>query len=204
MARCQSWRHWLHAPPRGSDTAPAAASRRDSRRTPVRLIRSRVAGWSLILNSCRSPACTRARWSAATMDTSIFSLKRPSRSSNFSERAVDLESQEQRPIRTRALERGGEQAQREIADRYGLAQRGPEGRRSAGFDFGFASLGGCARIGRHEAAPRAYAQPRPFDSDVDLQELARPLRRIAVVPEEVVPAVVEHDPAEAADDIARS
>src|SRR4029434_5670967 len=51
--------------------------------------------------------------------------------------AVDLESQEQRAIRARALERGGEQAQREIADRYGFAECGLEGWRGASFDFGF-------------------------------------------------------------------
>ena len=66
------------------------------------------------------------------------------------------------------------------------------------------ALRSCARIGRQETTPRAYAQAGPFDPDVDLQELARPLRRIAVVAEKVVPAVVEHDPAEAADHIARN
>jgi len=64
-----------------------------------------------------------------------------------------------------------------------------------------------ARLGeereKKEAATRAHGEVRLFDSNVDLHEPARPSRRVAVVPEQIVPAVVEHDSTKTTDDVAR-
>ena len=117
---------------------------------------------------------------------------------------INLDGHEHLTLVFGAPQRSGEHPERQIADRNGLAQRGPQRRRRARFRRRPRRARAIALVsgGRNPCRART-CRPGRFTLHFDPQEaVARPLRRVAVVAEQVVAAVVEDDPAEPSGQVA--
>ena len=66
------------------------------------------------------------------METSTFSLKRPSRFAESQGGALDLDRQQHRAIGASRSERGGKHSKGKISDGHGSVERSPERRRRTG------------------------------------------------------------------------